>query len=79
MSLVESPDKLKTMAQFNRVQVINEMTKKWNEEKIVTITTEFGPPNYMPTIPFTEKPLSDQWENNIFIMNMLKKRIKKMN
>jgi sugar phosphate isomerase/epimerase len=53
--------------------------KKWNEEKIVTITTEFGPPNYMPTIPFTEKPLSDQWENNIFIMNMLKERIKKMN
>lgn len=27
MSLVESPDKLKTMAQFNRVQVINEMTE----------------------------------------------------
>jgi hypothetical protein len=53
--------------------------KKWNEEKTVTITTEFGPPNYMPTIPFTEKPLSDQWENNIFIMNMLKERIKKMN
>ena len=57
----------------------NQISLKWNEEKIVTITTEFGPPNYMPTIPFTEKPLSDQWENNIFIMNMLKKRIKKMN
>ena len=27
MSLVESPDKLKTMAQFNRVQVINKMTE----------------------------------------------------
>ena len=27
MFLVESPDKLKTMAQFNRVQVINEMTE----------------------------------------------------
>ena len=53
--------------------------KKWNEKKTATITTEFGPPNYMPTIPFTRKPLSDQWETNIFIMNMLKDRIKKMN
>ena len=53
--------------------------KKWNEKKTATITTEFGPPNYMPTIPFTRKPLSDQWVINIFIMNMLKDRIKKMN
>ena len=53
--------------------------KNWNEKKIATITTEFGPPNYMPTIPFTRKPLSDQWENNVFIMNMLKDRIKEMN
>tara|TARA_A100001011_G_scaffold255416_1_gene263662 strand:+ start:1481 stop:2344 length:864 start_codon:yes stop_codon:yes gene_type:complete len=53
--------------------------KKWNKKQIATITTEFGPPNYMPTMPFTNKPLSDQWENNVFIMNMLKKRLKKMN
>jgi hypothetical protein len=53
--------------------------KKWNKKQIATITTEFGPPNYMPTMPFTNKPLSDQWDNNVFIMNMLKKRLKKMN
>ena len=53
--------------------------KNWNEKKIATITTEFGPPNYMPTIPFTRKPLSDQWGNNVFIMNMLKDRIREMN
>ena len=53
--------------------------KKWNKKQIATITTEFGPPNYMPTMTFTNKPLSDQWDNNVFIMNMLKKRLKKMN
>lgn len=42
----------------------------------VTITTEFGPPNYLPTEPFTQKPLSDQWEANIFIMKAIKERMK---
>ncbi len=51
--------------------------KKWNNKQIATITTEFGPPNYMPTMPFTNKPLSNQWENNVFIMNILKERLKK--
>ena len=53
--------------------------KNWNEKKIATITTEFAPPNYMPTIPFTRNPLSDQWETNMFIMKMLKDRIGEMN
>ena len=50
--------------------------KTWNENKSATITTEFGPPGYMPTLPFTQKPVSDQWNANVFIMNKLKKRIK---
>ena len=50
--------------------------KTWNENKYATITTEFGPPGYMPTLPFTQKPVSDQWKANVFIMNKLKKRIK---
>ena len=50
--------------------------KIWDEKKVVTITTEFGPPNYMPTEPLTLKPMSDQWEANVFIMNSLKERIK---
>ena len=53
--------------------------KNWDKNKTATITTEFGPPNYMPTIPFTRKPLSDQWQTNMFIMNMLKDRIRQMN
>ena len=52
------------------------ITKNLNEKNNVTITTEFGPPNYMPTLPITKKPTSDQWNSNVFIMKALKKRIK---
>ena len=40
-----------------------------------TITTEFGPPNYMPTLPITQEPTSDQWLANLYIMKMLKKKL----
>ena len=46
-----------------------------NEKKIPTITTEFGPPNYMPTLPNTQEPMTDQWMANLYIMKMLKKRL----
>jgi len=49
--------------------------KVWEKGKTPTITTEFGPPNYMPTEPFSKNPLSDQWEANVFIMKVLKERI----
>lgn len=38
-----------------------------------TITTEFGPPPYMPTIPFSNKPTADQWQANGFIKDLLKR------
>ncbi len=47
--------------------------KKQNGERL-TILTEFGPPDYMPTVPYTRKPLSDQWEVNVYTMQMLRKR-----
>ena len=40
----------------------------------LTITTEFGPTPYMPTAPFTQMPLANQWEINVYMMNLLKKR-----
>lgn len=40
----------------------------------LTITTEFGPAPYMPLLPYTQMPLANQWEVNVFIMNLLKKR-----
>ena len=41
----------------------------------ITITPEFGPPPYMPVIPFTNQPIGNQWQININMMNYLKKHI----
>jgi sugar phosphate isomerase/epimerase len=40
----------------------------------LTILTEFGPPDYMPTLPYTREPLSDQWAINVHMMHLLRKR-----
>lgn len=40
----------------------------------VTFLTEFGPPDYMPTYPFTRQALSDQWAVNVHMMHLLRKR-----
>lgn len=42
--------------------------------KRVTILTEFGPPDYMPTLPYTRDPLADQWAINVHMLQMLRKR-----
>ena len=47
--------------------------KKQNGE-IMTMLTEFGPPDYMPTLPYTRQPLSDQWAINVHMMHLLKDR-----
>ncbi len=38
----------------------------------LTITPEFGPVPYMPTQPFSQQPLSDQWLTNNKIKDLLK-------
>lgn len=43
-------------------------------EKRITFLTEFGPPNYLPALPYTKQPLADQWEINVFMKNLLKDR-----
>ena len=40
----------------------------------MTILTEFGPPDYMPTLPYTRQPLGDQWAINAHMMRVLKER-----
>lgn len=40
----------------------------------MTFLTEFGPPDYMPTVPYTRQPLSDQWAINVYMMNLLRER-----
>lgn len=43
----------------------------------ITFLTEFGPPGYLPTVPFTNQPLADQWGINVFMMQLLRKRYSK--
>lgn len=40
----------------------------------LTILTEFGPPTYMPTVPYTQQPLADQWAINAHMMKTLRAR-----
>jgi sugar phosphate isomerase/epimerase len=40
----------------------------------LTILTEFGPPTYMPTLPYTQEPLADQWAINVHMKDLLRKR-----
>jgi sugar phosphate isomerase/epimerase len=47
--------------------------KKRNGERL-TILTEFGPPDYMWTLPYTRQPVADQWAINVHMMQMLRKR-----
>jgi sugar phosphate isomerase/epimerase len=47
--------------------------KKKNGE-LMTILTEFGPPLYMPTLPYTLQTVSDQWAINVHMLQLLRKR-----
>lgn len=51
---------------------IVEMKKQQGD--ILTVLTEFGPPDYMPTEPYTRKPLSNQWAVNVYMMKTLRER-----
>ncbi len=48
--------------------------KKRRNGEVVTVLTEFGPPDYMPTYPYTKQPLADQWAINVHMMHLLRKR-----
>lgn len=52
--------------------IISEREKQGDTE--FTITSEFGPVPYMPTLPFTAQPVSNQWEVNKYMMTLLKER-----
>lgn len=59
-------------AHFAWWDVVAETKKKQGDR--LTILTEFGPPTYMPTLPYTRQPLADQWDINVHMMQLLKKR-----
>ena len=50
------------------------LRRKKQAGEVMTILTEFGPPDYMPTMPYTHKPLSDQWAINEYMLQTLRKR-----
>lgn len=47
---------------------------KKQKGEVLTVLTEFGPPNYLPTVPYTQQPLADQWAINVYMMHTLRKR-----
>lgn len=59
-------------AHFDWWDKVVEAKKKSGEP--LTILTEFGPPDYMPTLPFTRDPLADQWAINVHMLQLLRKR-----
>ena len=40
----------------------------------LTMTTEFGPPNYMWSLPYTKQPLANLWEVNAHMMHLWRER-----
>jgi len=50
------------------------VAQKKKDGKRLTILTEFGPADYMPTLPYTRQPLADQWEINAYMKDFLRKR-----
>jgi sugar phosphate isomerase/epimerase len=43
----------------------------------LTMLTEFGPPNYLPTLPYSNLPVTNQWEINVYMMKLMRNRYKK--
>jgi sugar phosphate isomerase/epimerase len=44
------------------------------ENTITTVTPEFGPFPYMVNDPIRNQPVADQWEVNLFMMDLMRKR-----
>lgn len=50
-------------------QIIDQHTRDGKES--LYITPEFGPPAYMHTAPFTNQPVGDVWEQNVYMKDLL--------
>jgi hypothetical protein len=46
-----------------------------NKKEQMTITCEFGPPPYLPVMPFTGNPVTSQWDINLFMKNYLEQHL----
>lgn len=41
---------------------------------MLSFLTEFGPIDYLPALPFTRQPVANQWDINVFMLQLLRKR-----
>jgi hypothetical protein len=48
--------------------------RKRNSGSIMTFLTEFGPLDYMPSLPYTRQPLANQDEINVHMLKTLRAR-----
>jgi sugar phosphate isomerase/epimerase len=49
-------------------------TRRKAGDKVLAFTTEFGPPPYLPTIPFSNLPVANQFAINCYMKDLLRKR-----
>ncbi len=43
-------------------------------QSLITISPEFGPYPYMPSLPFENQPVADQWAINLYMKTLLSER-----
>jgi sugar phosphate isomerase/epimerase len=55
-------------------EIINQHQR--DAKETLYITPEFGPPAYMHTAPFTNQPVGDVWEQNVYMKDLLASRLK---
>lgn len=48
--------------------------RKESGQQVLTVTTEFGPAGYLPTLPYTQQPVASQWDINVAMLKLLKAR-----
>lgn len=50
--------------------------KRKQGKEFFSCTSEFGPAPYMPMLPYGKGPVANQWEVNLYMMELLKARYK---
>ncbi len=49
--------------------------RRQDNAELLPVCPEFGPPDYMPTLPYTRQPVADLWEINCHMKQLLEKRL----
>ncbi len=53
---------------------VAERMRKESPDAVITITPEFGPYPYMVHLPGKNEPITNQWDVNVFMMELLRER-----